>query len=383
MDAILVFVDRMTKMAHFISCTKTTDAPAFANLFISNIVRLHGLPASIVSDCGSIFTSNFWSTLASILRIDPRKLIAFHPQTDGQTERTNQTLETYLRIFVNQDQDDWFDLLPLAEFEYNNTLNESTRMSPFYANYGLHPRFLTEFVPTDVPAANEFASHLRDVHDRLVENVKRAQDFQARHYNAKHKPIEFQPGDLVWLNATNITTTRPSKKLDWKRLGPFKIVKRIGLQAYELNLPITMRRIHNVFHVSLFNHTNQPRFHLTDSLLLYRPYTPKTTKTISKSKLSATPNATDGRRSTLSNGKGTPTLTILGNPSQIYLHALSSKSSTAATPANRTHHVPENASLLSTSSTNLFTNLLFNTFLFLFWNFLLCVFSLLILVLEK
>jgi Integrase zinc binding domain/Chromo (CHRromatin Organisation MOdifier) domain len=251
MDSILLFVDRMTKMSHFIPCLKSTSAPDFAQLFVSNVVRLHGLPASIVSDRGSIFTSNFWSTLASILKIDPRKSTAFHPQTDGQTERTNQTLETYLRIFVNQDQDDWFDLLPLAEFAYNNTLNESTRMSPFYTNYGFHPRFLSEITPTEVPAADEFASHLRDVHDRLVENVKCTQNFQARHYDPKHKPIEFQPGDLVWLNATNITTTRPSKKLDWKSLGPFKILKRIGLQAYQLELPITMRHIHDVFHVSL------------------------------------------------------------------------------------------------------------------------------------
>jgi hypothetical protein len=105
-------------------------------------------------------------------------------------------------------------------------------MSPFYANYGFHPRFLSEFTPTEVPAADEFASHLRDVHERLVDNVKRAQDFQSRHYNSNHKPIEFQPGDMVWLNATNIITSCPSKKLDWKRLGPFKIVKHIGLQAY-------------------------------------------------------------------------------------------------------------------------------------------------------
>jgi Chromo (CHRromatin Organisation MOdifier) domain len=124
-------------------------------------------------------------------------------------------------------------------------------MSPFFANYGFHPRFLTEFIPTDVPAADEFASHLHEVHERLVENVKRSQDFQSRHYDSKHKPVEFQTGDLVWLNASHITTSRPSKKLDWKQLGPFKVIKRIGLQAYKLELPITMRHIHDVFHVSL------------------------------------------------------------------------------------------------------------------------------------
>jgi hypothetical protein len=255
-DSVLVFVDRMTKMVHFIACSKTTDAPEFAHLFVSNIVRLHGLPASIVSDRGSIFTSHFWSTLASILKIDPRKSTAFHPQTDGQTERMNQTLEAYLRISCSYNQDDWFDWLPLAEFAYNNSRQESTKMTPFFANYGYNPRFLSQFeVPADhsAPAAEDFAAHLHEIHERLVENVKAAQDSQARYYDAKHERVEFKPGDMVWLNASNISTSRPSKKLDWKRLGPYKIVKRIGLQAYQLALPPTMRHLHNVFHVSLLD----------------------------------------------------------------------------------------------------------------------------------
>jgi len=143
-----------------------------------------------------------------------------------------QILETYLRIFVNYEQDDLFDLLPRAEFAYNNARQESMQMSPFYANYGFHPRFLAEFTPTPIPAANDVASHLHNVHDRLVENIKKAQDYQAQYYDRKHKPIEFKPGDAVWLNSSNIFTIHPSKKLDWKQLGPFKNLKRIELQAY-------------------------------------------------------------------------------------------------------------------------------------------------------
>ena len=252
-DSVLVFVDRMPKMAHFIPCLKSTSTPDFAQLFIAHVVRLHGLPDSIVSDCGSIFTSKFWSSLASILNIDPRKSTAFHPQTDGQTERTNQTLETYLRIFTNYQQDDWFDLLPLAEFTYNNARHESTKMSPFYANYGYHPRFLAEPISTSVPAADDFGNLLREVHDHLVENVKGAQNLMARYYDAKHKPVEFSPGDLVWLNASNIFTSRPSKKLNYKRLGPFKVLKRIGLQAYKIDLPFSLKHIHDTFHISLLD----------------------------------------------------------------------------------------------------------------------------------
>jgi hypothetical protein len=132
----------MIKMSHFIPCSKTTDAPEFTRLFVSNVIRLHGLPASIVSDRGSMFTSYFWSTLASILKIDPRKFTAFHPQTDSQTERMNQTLEAYLRISCSYNQDDWVDWLPLTEFAYHNSRQESTKMTPFFANYGYHPSFL-------------------------------------------------------------------------------------------------------------------------------------------------------------------------------------------------------------------------------------------------
>jgi len=168
----------------------------------------------------------------------------------------NQTLETYLRIFCNHEQNDWFELLPLAEFAYNNVSQESTKMSPFYANYGFNPRFVSEIqvqAEHAAPAAKDFALHLHEVHDRLVENVKHAQNYQARYYDTKHKPIEFEPGNMVWLNASNISTSRPSKKLDWKRLGPFRIVKRIGLQAYKLDLPPTMRHMHDTFHVSLLD----------------------------------------------------------------------------------------------------------------------------------
>jgi len=257
-DSILVFVDRMTKMAHFIPCLKSTSAPDFARLFISSIVKLHGLPDSIVSDCGSIFTSLFWSTLSTILHLDPRKSTAFHPQTDGQTEWTNQTLEQYLRIHCNYLQDNWSNFLPLAEFAYNNSSQESTKMSPFYANYGFNPRFLESEIhlPSEshtALAAQDFALQLHEIHERLIENVTQSQNYQAKYYDSKHKPIAFQIGDMVWLNSTNITTLRPSKKLDWKRLGPFRITKRVGLQAYELELPPTMRNLHNVFHVSLLD----------------------------------------------------------------------------------------------------------------------------------
>ena len=254
LDSILVFVDRLTKMTHLVPCRKTTTAPEFAQLFLESVVRLHGLPESIVSDRGSVFTSHFWKSLANSLGINPRFSTAFHPQTDGQTERMNQTVEQYLRIYCNYQQDDWSRLLPLAEFAINNAKQDSTNVSPFYANYGYHPRFSVTPLSSDqntvVPAAHELANRFKKLHETLVDNVKIAQDTQACYYDAKHKQVTFNPGDKVWLSSMNLHTQRPSKKHDWKKLGPFEIIERIGLQAYRLRLPESMK-IHPVFHVSL------------------------------------------------------------------------------------------------------------------------------------
>jgi transposase InsO family protein len=254
-DSLLVFVDRFTKMTHIIPCNKTTDAPAFARMFLDHVVRLHGLPDSLVSDRGSIFTSRFWKCLCQLLGIKGRLSTAFHPQTDGQTERMNQTIEQYLRIYCNYQQDNWSQLLSLAEFAYNNAFQASIKCSPFFASYGFHPSFHVNLgidLNPENPAAKDYADQLKAHHDSLVETVKSSQDTQARYYDAKHKRIEFAAGDKVWLLSPNIRTERPSKKLDWKRLGPYIIEERIGLQAYRLKLPSSMK-VHPVFHVSLLD----------------------------------------------------------------------------------------------------------------------------------
>jgi len=146
-NSILVFVDCLTKMSHFIPCHKMTTAPQFAKLFIKNIVCLHGLPDSVVSDHSSIFTSLFWKTLANNLSINHNLSTAFYPQTDGQTEHMNQILEQYLRLYCNYQQDDWYNLLLLPEFAYNNAYQNTIKASPFYANYGHHPHFDPELHP--------------------------------------------------------------------------------------------------------------------------------------------------------------------------------------------------------------------------------------------
>jgi transposase InsO family protein len=254
-DTILVVVDRFTKMAHFIATKITAEAPDLARLFLNHIYSLHGLPTDIVSDRDKLFTSSFWRHLLALLAIRPNMSTAFHPQTDGQTERVNQVLEQYLRAFCNYQQDNWQELLPRAEFAYNNSVHASTGHSPFFANYGYHPVIpSTAVLPaldSSNPAAEGLVRSLGDLHQQLTRTLADATATQARFYNRKVKEApQFDVGDQVWLLRRNVATTRPSDKLDYKRLGPFAITAKIGKAAFRLQLPPSMK-IHPVFHVGL------------------------------------------------------------------------------------------------------------------------------------
>jgi transposase InsO family protein len=135
-DAILVVVDRLTKMRQFTACRTDCSAEDLTNLFIRDIFRLHGLPAVVVSDRGPQFASMFWARVCKSLQIDRRMSTAFHPQMDGQTEITNAAMEQYLRAYVSYQQDNWVSWLPMAEFAANNLDSETTRLPPFFPNYG-------------------------------------------------------------------------------------------------------------------------------------------------------------------------------------------------------------------------------------------------------
>ena len=115
-DSVLVVVDRFMKMAHFTPCSKTISREGMVHLLLNNVVRLHGLPDDVISDCRPQFVSHFWQRLLQTLGISLKLSSAYHPQTDGQTERVNQILEQYLRCSVSYQQDDWVNILSLAEF---------------------------------------------------------------------------------------------------------------------------------------------------------------------------------------------------------------------------------------------------------------------------
>ena len=137
--AIAVFVDRMTKMVHFAPCTKEVTAPEYARIFVDTVFRLHGLPEVIISDRDPRFTSKFWTSLFDLLGTDLRFSTAFHPQTDGQSERMIQTLENFLRPYVERNPSEWTQHLALAEFAANNAVSMATGYSLFYLNGGEHP----------------------------------------------------------------------------------------------------------------------------------------------------------------------------------------------------------------------------------------------------
>jgi transposase InsO family protein len=200
-DSIWVVVDRLTKYAHFVLCRKTITAEELASLFVSQIFAFHGLPHEIISDRGSLFTSKFWKRVVQRLNIKQCLSTAFHPRTDGQTERVNQILEQYLRCYCNYSQDNWAELLPLAQFAYNNSDHSSTRTTPFYANHGFHPESsISGSTKVLVPSADNRINHLREVRKFLTENIRRAIMDHKLYFDKKvKKSPTFKVGDKVWL----------------------------------------------------------------------------------------------------------------------------------------------------------------------------------------
>ena len=152
--------------------------------------------------------------LYHILHIQKNPSTVYHPQTDGQTERMNQEIESYMRFFANHEQNDWSQLLPLAEFAYNDHRSASTGFSPFYLTTGRHPwkGFDIQEFDTDNDAAANFATRLRNIHQIARDNLLHTQELMKNSYNRdKWAAIVYKPGDKVWLDAQNLMTTQPSK----------------------------------------------------------------------------------------------------------------------------------------------------------------------------
>jgi transposase InsO family protein len=254
-DSIFVVVDRYSKFVRFIPCNKTITAEQLADLLMEEIVARYGAPRSIVSDQGSIFTSKYWSTFCYQLCIQRRLSTSFHPQTDGQTERMNQTLECYLRCYINYEQDDWTSLLASAQFAMNNAVNETTKEAPATLVYTFRPSLPFNVEPDNLVSENADArirtGRLAAIREKLTATWQKSQDAVKKWYDKHRKEKAFGEGDMVMLSSKNINLTRVNKKLADKLIGPFKIEKKIGRNAYKLTLPKKYGRLHPVFHVSL------------------------------------------------------------------------------------------------------------------------------------
>lgn len=234
----------------------TITSQDLAALFYDEIeCKRGGAPDGVVSDRGPIFTSQFWSDLCYISQTKRRLSTAFHPQTDGQTERTNQTLEHYLRVFCDDEQVNWPNLLPSAHFACNSVENVTTKTSPFEGLMGFTPSF-HERVGDDslegkVPTATERADKLKKIRERLTEHWKHVVESQKRYFDRKHQGQEFRRGQLVILSSKNLRLRSPCAKLAPKFVGPFRILDRVGSLAYRLCLPAKYDRLHDVFPVNL------------------------------------------------------------------------------------------------------------------------------------
>jgi len=250
--AILVIVDRASKQSIFIPTFDTITSEQLAKLFIIHVFSKHGVLNHVTSDCSSEFVSAFFQALGKALDMTLHFTSGYHPEADGQTERVNQTLEQYIRIYCTYQQDNWARLLPIAEFAYNNAPNASTGITPFFANKGYHPNITVHpeyHLASD--RARDFVVDLDELHQILRDEIVLAQNrYKAQADRTRIPAPEFVIGSEVYVLAKHIRSTRPTEKFSEKYLGPFKVKSRPSSLAYELELPKYLSRIHPVFHVS-------------------------------------------------------------------------------------------------------------------------------------
>jgi hypothetical protein len=255
-DAIVVFVDKLTKMVHYVATTTTVSAPQLATLFMREVVRLHGVPESILSDRDPRFTAHFWRAFWSQLGTTLTMSTAYHPQTDGQTERANRTLEEMLRARINFKQTDWDDHLSAAELAINNAQQASTGFSPFRLNYGQEVQLpldqaIAGLRPSNNPEAAERINRLKADLALAHTNIGRAQQRQSRYANEHRRAVTFSVGDLVLLSTAHLKMIGDDKrtpKFASKCFGPFKVKRVVNANAYELDLPASLR-IHPVLNI--------------------------------------------------------------------------------------------------------------------------------------
>lgn len=256
-DTVLVIVDRLSKQAIFVPTTENVDAQAVRLLFEDALFSKHGVPSVIVSDRDPKFTSNYWKCLAELNLIELNMSTSSHPQTDGQSENLIRTLSNMIRSYIQQCPEDWDLSLSQLEFEYNCSKHKTTGLAPFEIELGRIPtnpftKSLSDCNIKNQKAADyveRIAAYKRIARDKIAE----ARSSQKYYADKKRRPVAFKEGDLVMLRSETLDTFNRStlpKKWRPKYLGPLKVIKVMGPVTYKIELPPSMKKAHNVFHVS-------------------------------------------------------------------------------------------------------------------------------------
>ena len=262
-DAIITIVDRLSKCAVFVPTTTEVTAKQLAKLFFENVFRHFGLPTVIVSDRDPRFLSNFWRALMEHLDVSMHLTAAYHPQSDGQAERHNRTIQDMLSAYVNTStRKDWDEHLVALEFAYNNSVHRATGYSPFYMLYGQSPNVpssLLRAAPSLSPAVDEFLAQITSTLSQARDNLAKNQQEMQRQANKRKREVKYEVGQRVLVNAARLFQA-PTGKLTHKWVGPFEITQVVNPNSYKLHLPPHLQRTSSTFNV-----THLKLYHESDS----------------------------------------------------------------------------------------------------------------------
>nr|GFC74327.1 reverse transcriptase domain-containing protein [Tanacetum cinerariifolium] len=249
-DSIWVIVYRLTKSAIFTPIRETDPMDKLAKIYLKEVITRHGIPVSIISDRDPRFASKFWRSIQNTLGTRLDMSIAYHPETDGQSERTTQTLEDMLRACAIDFGKGWVNHLPLVEFSYNNSYHATIKVAPFEALYGRKCR--SPVCWTEIGEAQILGPDLiQETTEKIVqikERIQAARDRQKSYADLKRKPMEFQVGVKVMLKVSpwkGVVRFGKRGKLNPRYVGPFRVLKRIRDVAYKLDLFEELSRVHN------------------------------------------------------------------------------------------------------------------------------------------